>query len=194
MDCSPPGSSVHRVLQARILEWGAISFSRGSSRPRGGAWVSFMAGRSFTVWSTREAQWELTGGGIETGPAGCALWLALPRGAFGHIWGRFGWSQLGAGCAPGPWWVEAGGAAPHRAAPMRPLMPAALRRRSPASASPVPGLCRCEGVGGGPSSLRCTPQAWRPDHTLGGRWPPPGFMERLREQRSQSIRGGRAGI
>ena len=34
MDCSPPGSSVHRILQARILEWVAISFSRGSSPPR----------------------------------------------------------------------------------------------------------------------------------------------------------------
>ena len=34
VDCSPPGSSVHRILQARILEWVAISFSRGSSQPR----------------------------------------------------------------------------------------------------------------------------------------------------------------
>ena len=34
MDCRPPGSSVHGVLQARILEWVAISFSRGSSWPR----------------------------------------------------------------------------------------------------------------------------------------------------------------
>ena len=34
MDCSPPGTSVHEILQARILEWVAISFSRGSSRPR----------------------------------------------------------------------------------------------------------------------------------------------------------------
>ena len=34
MDCSPPGSSVHRILQARKLEWVAISFSRGSPRPR----------------------------------------------------------------------------------------------------------------------------------------------------------------
>ena len=35
MDCSPPGgSSVHRVLQARVLEWVAISYSRGSSQPR----------------------------------------------------------------------------------------------------------------------------------------------------------------
>ena len=36
MDCSPPGSSVHGIFQARELEWGAISFSRGSSRPRDG--------------------------------------------------------------------------------------------------------------------------------------------------------------
>ena len=34
MDCSPPGSSVHGILQARILEWVAISFSRGLSQPR----------------------------------------------------------------------------------------------------------------------------------------------------------------
>ena len=34
MDCSPPGSSVHKILQARILEWVAMPFSRGSSRPR----------------------------------------------------------------------------------------------------------------------------------------------------------------
>ena len=89
-------------------------------------------------------------GGIETGPAGCVPRPALPRWAFGHIWGRFGLSQLGAGYAPGLWWVEAGGAAPQRAAPTRPLMSAVLRRRSPAPAPPMPGLCRCEGVGGGP--------------------------------------------
>ena len=40
MDCSPPGSSVHGVLQARILEWVSISCSRGSSRPRDWTWVS----------------------------------------------------------------------------------------------------------------------------------------------------------
>ena len=34
MDCSPPGSSVHGIFQARMLEWVAISFSRGSSQPR----------------------------------------------------------------------------------------------------------------------------------------------------------------
>ena len=40
MDCIPPGSSVHGIFQARILEWVAISFSRGSSWPRDRTWVS----------------------------------------------------------------------------------------------------------------------------------------------------------
>ena len=48
MDCSPPGSSVHGILQARILEWVAISFPRGSSRPRDRTHVSHTAGRRFT--------------------------------------------------------------------------------------------------------------------------------------------------
>ena len=55
MHCSPPGFSVHDILQARILEWVAISFSRGSSQPRDGTWVSDVAGRLFTIWATREA-------------------------------------------------------------------------------------------------------------------------------------------
>ena len=38
MVCSPPGSFVHGILQARILDWVAIPFSRGSSRPRDGTW------------------------------------------------------------------------------------------------------------------------------------------------------------
>ena len=45
MDCSLPGSSLHGILQARILEWVAISFSRGSSRPRDQTWVSRILGR-----------------------------------------------------------------------------------------------------------------------------------------------------
>ena len=56
MDCSPPGSSVHRILEARILEWVAISFSRGSSWPRDHTWVSCIAGRLLTVWAAREAE------------------------------------------------------------------------------------------------------------------------------------------
>ena len=55
MDCSPPNSSVHGVFQARTLEWVAISFSRGSSRPRDWTRVSRIAGRHFTIWATREA-------------------------------------------------------------------------------------------------------------------------------------------
>ena len=45
MDCSPPGSSVHGILQARLLEWVAKSFSRGSSWLRDQAWVSCIASR-----------------------------------------------------------------------------------------------------------------------------------------------------
>ena len=55
MDCSPPGSSIRGILQARILEWAAISFSRGSSQPRDRTWVSCIAGRCFNHWGTREA-------------------------------------------------------------------------------------------------------------------------------------------
>ena len=55
MDCNLPGSSVHWILQARILEWVAIPFFRGSSWPRDWIWVSCNAGGFFTVWATREA-------------------------------------------------------------------------------------------------------------------------------------------
>ena len=60
MDCSPPTSSVHGILQARILEWVAISFSRGSSWPRDLTRVSCTTGRLFTIWATREAQRRLS--------------------------------------------------------------------------------------------------------------------------------------
>ena len=56
MGACSPGSSVYGVLQARILEWVAISFSRGSSSPRDRTRISCTAGRFFTVWATREAQ------------------------------------------------------------------------------------------------------------------------------------------
>ena len=50
MDCSPPGSSVHGILQARILESVAIPFSRGSSQPRNQTIVSYwLAGRFFST-------------------------------------------------------------------------------------------------------------------------------------------------
>ena len=56
MDCSLPRSSAHGIFQARVLEWVAISFSRGSSKPRDQIQVSHTAGRFFTIWATREAQ------------------------------------------------------------------------------------------------------------------------------------------
>ena len=48
--------TVHRILQARMLEWVAFPFSRGSSQPRDQTQVSHVAGRFFTRWATREAQ------------------------------------------------------------------------------------------------------------------------------------------
>ena len=56
IDCSLPGSSVHGIFQAIVLEWIAISFSRGSSQPRVQTWVSCIVDRGFTVWATRESQ------------------------------------------------------------------------------------------------------------------------------------------
>ena len=56
MDYSPPGSSVHGILQARILEWIAIPFSRGSSWPRGWNRISCTASGIFTIGGTREVQ------------------------------------------------------------------------------------------------------------------------------------------
>ena len=49
MHCRLPGSSDHRIFQARILEWVAIFFSRGSSRPRDQTQVSRIAGKWFTI-------------------------------------------------------------------------------------------------------------------------------------------------
>ena len=54
MDCSPPGSPIHGIFQARMLEWVAIAFSRGSSQHRDQTQVSCIAGRFFTIWATRE--------------------------------------------------------------------------------------------------------------------------------------------
>ena len=56
MDCSSPsGTSVHGILQTKILEWVAIPFSRGSSWPRDWTGVPCVTGRFFTIWATREA-------------------------------------------------------------------------------------------------------------------------------------------
>ena len=58
-DCRLPGSTVHGILQARILEWVTVPFSRGSSWPMNQTWVPHIASgdvllASFTIWATRE--------------------------------------------------------------------------------------------------------------------------------------------
>ena len=61
VDCSLPGSSIHGIFQAIVLEWIAISFSRGSSRPRDRTQVSCIVDRRFTAWATREVMEQQTG-------------------------------------------------------------------------------------------------------------------------------------
>ena len=58
MDCSPPGSSVHGILQARTLDWVVISSSRESSWPRDRTQVSCIAGGFFTIWATGNKIWN----------------------------------------------------------------------------------------------------------------------------------------
>ena len=55
VDCSPPGSSVHGISHARILEWVAISFSKRSFQPKVGICVSCISRQMFYYWATREA-------------------------------------------------------------------------------------------------------------------------------------------
>ena len=59
VDCGLPGFSIHGILQARILEWVAISFSRGSSQPKDQTQASHIGGRRrFNLWATREAPYN----------------------------------------------------------------------------------------------------------------------------------------
>ena len=56
LDCRLPGSSVHGILQARILEWAAVPSDRGSSQSGDQTQVSYIVGRFFTSWVTKKAQ------------------------------------------------------------------------------------------------------------------------------------------
>ena len=67
MDCSLPGFSLHGILQARVLGWVAISFSRGSSQPRDRTQVSHIPGRCFNLWATREQAHEVRSGSVSFG-------------------------------------------------------------------------------------------------------------------------------
>ena len=80
MDCSPPGSSVHGIFQARILEWVAVSSSRGSSRPRDASCISLIsciASRSFIADSPGKPS------------TSCILFNAYKMGVKRK--GKFGW-------------------------------------------------------------------------------------------------------
>ena len=58
IDCSPPGSSVHGISQVSILEWVAVSFSKGTSHPRNQTQVSYTAGGFFTDWTMKKTHSE----------------------------------------------------------------------------------------------------------------------------------------
>ena len=93
MDCSLPASSVHEILQARILEWVAIPFSKGSSWSKDWTWVSCIAGRFFTIWATKEPSHRFIGSDLSDN-------LPFPGQTYSpelcigyglewwHVWGR----------------------------------------------------------------------------------------------------------
>ena len=72
--CDPKNYTGHEILQARILEWVASPFSRVSSQPRDRTQVSSIAGRFFTRWATREAQWSR----LEENPYLFSGWFFIP--------------------------------------------------------------------------------------------------------------------
>ena len=116
MDCSLPGSSIHGISQAGMVEWIAISFSKGSSQPRNRTQVSCIAGKFFTDWATWETQAQLEKG---PGPSSridgdivldCDLskltYVAPPQDALvlgGGAWGRWLGLNEGMGWHPGEW-------------------------------------------------------------------------------------------
>ena len=79
MGCGLSGSSVPGILQARILEWVAIPFCRGSSWPRNRTSVSCIAGGFFTSWATREAKISEECSQFPTPSWGATIWF--PRGS-----------------------------------------------------------------------------------------------------------------
>ena len=87
IDCSVPGSSVHGIFQAIVLEWIAISFSRGSSQARDRTQVSRIVDRRFTVWATREvrlSKWAL----INHCFCPSSVWAGNWREAYKQRWGQ----------------------------------------------------------------------------------------------------------
>ena len=91
MDCGLPGSSVHEIPQAKIVEWVAISPSRGSSRPRDRTQVSHTAARHFNLCTTREAlKYKNPSTNIKDFKGGKEARLKEEGGGGGR-WGQKGW-------------------------------------------------------------------------------------------------------
>ena len=112
LDCSLSRFSIHGIFQARVLEWVAISFSWGSSRPRDWPWVSHIVSRRFTIWATSgkhprishdsdcgtnqgRTRWTVSVALRSRGcfcldhPPHCALaWSCFPGGQFFSFWGH----------------------------------------------------------------------------------------------------------
>ena len=82
--CTLPGSSVPGILQARILEWVAIPFSRGSSQPQGQTRVSYIAGRFLTIWATRKSYWRKSN--LQKGAFKIPTFMGLHSGDSGEIY------------------------------------------------------------------------------------------------------------
>ena len=97
MDCCPPGSSVHGVLQASILEWVAISSSRGSSRPRDQTCISCISCISRRFFTT-SATWETLNMCLVTQscPTLCDIMNCSPPGSSVH--GDSPGKNIGEGC------------------------------------------------------------------------------------------------
>ena len=87
--CDPMNYTVHRILQARILQWVAFPFFRGSSQPRDRTQVSCIAGKFFTSWATREALEGILG----EIKGGCFTWLFTKKGAYSQRGNRDLWAQ-----------------------------------------------------------------------------------------------------
>ena len=111
--------SVHGIFQARVLEWVAISFSRGSFPPRDRTQVSRIVGRGFTFWTTREALsfktvWYLGGNTasqvalvVKNPPANAGDVVSIPRS--GKSPGGRDGNTLQYSCLGNPWTEEPGG-------------------------------------------------------------------------------------
>ena len=93
---APPGSSVHGIFPAKMLEWFAISFSRGSSQPRDQIQVSCPAGRFFTDWAIREAHMNFRGTQFNNSTHNtCQGWFICRSGLLEYKCSHPSWLHLG---------------------------------------------------------------------------------------------------